>query len=91
MKDLKTFKRELLQDQVTKKEYDRLAPRYAIISELIAARLKQRITQKQLAEKIGTKQSVISRLESGNANSSLAFLEKIASVIGYKLSVHLHP
>lgn len=82
-------KKELLSDPEVKKEYDRLAPRYAIISEMIAARLKKGLTQKDVAQKLGTKQSAIARLESGNVNPSLEFLHKVAQVMGYKLQVHL--
>ena len=83
------LEKDLLSDPKVKKEYDRLAPRYAVISELISARLKKRMTQKDIAEKLGTKQSAIARLESGNVNPTLEFLQKIAQVMGYKLSIHL--
>ena len=83
------LERELLADPKVKKEYDRLTPRYAVISQLISARLKQKMTQKDVAEKIGTKQSAIARLEAGNTNPSLEFLQKIAQVMGYKLTVYL--
>jgi len=87
MKDWKQLKAELLQNKAVKKEYDRLTPRYAAISELISARIKKGITQKELAQKIGTKQSAIARFEAGNVNPSLGFLEKIAEVMGYKVNI----
>ncbi len=83
------LEKELLSDPKVKKEYDRLAPRYAVISELIAARLKKRLTQKDVAEKLGTKQSAIARLESGNVNPSLEFLQKIASALGSRLVIQV--
>lgn len=83
------LEKELLSDPKVKKEYDRLAPRYAVISQLIDVRLKKRLTQKDVAEKLGTKQSAIARLESGSINPTLEFLQKIAQVMGYKLSIHL--
>ena len=89
MKDLQTLKKELLKDPEFKREYEKLAPRYAVISELIAARTKKGITQKELAKQMGTTQSSIARLEAGSINPSLGFLEKIAYVMGYKLTVHL--
>lgn len=87
MKDWKELKLELLQNKTVKKEYDRLTPRYKIISELISARLKNGITQKELAQKIGTKQSAIARFEAGNVNPSLGFLEKIAEVMNYEMII----
>ncbi|MBI2337815.1 helix-turn-helix domain-containing protein [Candidatus Daviesbacteria bacterium] len=83
------LEKELLADPAVKKEYDHLALRYTIISELIALRLKKGMTQKDIAEKIGTKQSAIARLESGSINPSIEFLHRIAQVMGYKLSIHL--
>lgn len=83
------LEKEILSDPKVKKEYDRLAPRYAVISQLISIRLKKRLTQKDVAEKLGTKQSAVARLESGNINPSLEFLQKIAQAMGYKLSIHL--
>jgi predicted transcriptional regulator len=81
------LEKELLADPDTKREFDKLAPRYAIISELIKARIKYKMTQADIAKKVGTKQSAIARLESGNINPSLEFLQKVAQVMG--LSVHL--
>lgn len=89
MKNWKDVKKELLNDPEVKKEYDRLAPRYAIISQLIAVRSEKGFTQEELAKRLGTKQSAIARLEAGNVNPSLGFLEKIASVLDTKLIIQL--
>ena len=62
---------------------------YKIIEEIITARREKNLTQKCLAELIGTKQSNISRLESGNYNPSLYFLQKIALAMGKKLEVKI--
>lgn len=89
MKKWEEVRKELLSDPETKREYDKLAPCYAIISELIAARIKYKMTQADVAKKVGTKQSAIARLEGGNVNPSLDFLEKIANVLGCELTIHL--
>lgn len=89
MSKWKDLEKELLSDPATKKEFDKLTPRYAVISQLIEARIKNKMTQLDVAKKVGTKQSAIARLESGNVNPSLEFLQKIAQVMGYKLSVRL--
>ena len=89
MKNWKQLKAELLQDKTVKKEYNKLTPRYTAISELISARIKKGITQRELAQKIGTKQSAIARFEAGNVNPSLGFLEKMAKVMGYKINITL--
>lgn len=89
MSKWKDLEKELLSDTATKEEFDKLAPRYAVISQLISARIKNKMTQQDVAKRVGTKQSAIARLESGGVNPSLEFLQKIAQVMGYKLTVHL--
>lgn len=89
MRSWKDVKKDLLKDEATRREYEKLAPRYAVISQLIAARIKKGITQKELAQKVGTKQSAIARLEGGNTNHTIEFLEKIASVMGYTLKIQI--
>lgn len=83
------LEKQLLADPEVKKEYDKLAPRYALISQLISVRIKKGLTQKEVAEKLGTKQSAVARLESGSVNPTLGLLQKFAQVMGYKLTVHL--
>lgn len=90
MKTWEEVRKELLSDPETKREYDKLAPRYAVISELIAARLKKGMTQADIAKKVGTKQSAIARFEGGNVNPTLDFLERIAEVLGRKLIIRLN-
>ena len=89
MDDLDKLKEELFKDSEFKKEYDALEPEYQLIRQLIDARTENRLTQKELAERIGTKQSNIARLESGNYNPSFHFLQKVAAALGKKLSVGL--
>ena len=89
MRNWKDLKTELLQDKAVKEEYERLTPRYEAISKLISARIQKGITQKELARKVGTKQSAIARFEAGNVNPSLEFLERVANVMGYKLTIGL--
>ena len=89
MKNWKTLKTELLKDKEVAKEYNKLAPRYSVIFQLIAARQKSGLTQKELANRVGTKQSAIARLEGGNTNPSIGFLDKIASVMGTTLTIQL--
>lgn len=87
MKNWDQLKKELLKDPVVAKEYSRLAPEYAVISQLIAIRAEKKVTQKELAKSMGTKQSAIARLESGNYNPTLEFLQRTAEALGRKLVV----
>lgn len=82
------YKKQAFQkDPELKKEYDRLEPEYAIIRQLIEVRTQQHLSQKDLAERIGTRQTNISRLESGNYNPSLQFLKKVAEGLGKELYI----
>lgn len=76
-------------DPELKKEYDELSPRYEIIYAVVEARGEKGISQRQLAEMTGTKQSSISRFESGDYNPSLSFLQKIAKALDLKLVITL--
>jgi transcriptional regulator with XRE-family HTH domain len=62
---------------------------YEIIRQVIQTRIDKNITQKELAERIGIKQSNISRFESGNYNPTLEFLKKIASGLGKEIHIEL--
>ncbi|MCL2006837.1 MAG: helix-turn-helix transcriptional regulator [Treponema sp.] len=62
---------------------------YKIIEEIIMARKEKNLTQKDLAKLIGTKQSNISRLESGNYNPTIEFLNRVAVAVGKELKVSI--
>jgi len=81
-------KKRFTEDTELKKEYDKLELEYRIISQIIDLRKKKKITQKQLAELVNTKQPSIARLESGDYNPSLDFLKKIAEVLDANLEVN---
>ena len=87
--DFNDYKKRALKNPKVKAEYDRLQPEFVLINALIEARKKNGITQTQLARKIGTKQSVISRLEIGRANPTLGFLKKLAHALNSTLEIKL--
>ncbi|MEQ8192371.1 MAG: helix-turn-helix transcriptional regulator [Candidatus Eremiobacterota bacterium] len=78
---------EFMKDPGFRKAVKELEPEYEIISQIIKARIEQNITQEELAQKIGTRQSNISRLEGGNYNPSLQFLKKLAKGLGKELHI----
>ncbi|MCM1539369.1 MAG: helix-turn-helix domain-containing protein [bacterium] len=82
-------KADMLKDEEFRTEYEKLRPRYEAIEQIIKARKEQNITQSELAKRVGTQKSNISRLESGNYNPSLDFLIKIAESLGKNLSVQI--
>lgn len=80
-------KKAFNEDPELYEEYKALEPEYEIIKQIIDARNELNLTQKELAEKIGIKQSNISRLESGNYNPSLDFLKKVARGLNKELHI----
>ena len=89
MKNYKQFKTKLLKDKKIKKAYEKLGPEFSLIAMFIKKRIERGLTQKELAQKIKTKQSAISRLESGSYNPSIVFLQKVADGLNTKLKVSL--
>jgi len=87
MQSYASFKKQLLKDPEIRKAYDDLEPEFALIESIIKKRIEKGMTQSALAKKVGTKQSAISRLESGDSNPSFVFLKKVAKALGSKLKV----
>lgn len=85
------FLKEQLKDPEVKKEYDALAPEFAIIQAMIDARRASGMTQKQLADKTGIAQADISKLERGNANPSLRTLQRLAAGMGMQVKIEFVP
>lgn len=85
--DWQTHKKQLLKNPNFKKALDESRIEFQIVKSAIEARLKSGLTQKQLAKKMDTKQSVISRLENIKSIPSISFLKKFAFATNTKLTV----
>ena len=87
----KELKNCALERADVKAEYDRLGEEFAILDEFLKARSSAGITQAEVAERIGTTQSVIARLESGRGkhSPSLATLQKYAHALDCRLELRL--
>jgi len=85
----KQFKTKALKNPAVKAEYDALGPEYEVVRAIIKHRLKKGWSQTELAEAIGSRQPVISRLERGEGNPSLQTLQKIATALDVRLQVSL--
>ena len=84
-------RKELMKNSEVVKAYQELQPEFAIIEKIIRARIEEGITQKDLAKRMKTKQSAISRLESGRANPSLSFLQRLAKALDARLEIRFLP
>ena len=63
-------------------EHDRLGPYEALARMIIVRRIRYGVTQEQLAERMGTSVSAISRLESGQHRPNVETLEKLGQAFG---------
>lgn len=77
-KRLQTIKEKMLADRGVRAAYDALADEFDLSRELIAARVRAGLTQAEVAERMGTTQSVVARLESGAQMPSVNTLLKFA-------------
>ncbi|MEK9165237.1 MAG: helix-turn-helix transcriptional regulator [Patescibacteria group bacterium] len=87
MENFTKFKKDALKDKEVKRLYDELKPEFDLIADVMQKRIEKGLTQRELAQKMGTKQSAISRFESGGYNPSLAFLRRIADALDARLEV----
>jgi hypothetical protein len=85
-----SFKKELLKDPKVKAEYDRLGPEFALAEALIKARLNAKMTQGQVARRMGTTQSAVARMESAYGLPSTTSLVKYARAVGKELKIALN-
>ncbi len=85
------YKEKLLQDPEVKTLYDNLEEEYSLIKAILDARIKNEMTQQELADKIGINRSDISKLENGKSNPSYNMLCRIAKGLGMKVKIEFIP
>ena len=91
MSDFRNYLNEQMKDSEFKKEWDSLEPEFNMIQAMIDARKQRNMTQKELAERTGIDQSDISKIETGNANPSLATLKRLAEGMDMILRLEFIP
>lgn len=84
---LAEMKAKLLADPET--AYAEADAEYAVIEAMISARAAAGLTQAALAERMGTTQSAIARLEGGRVSPSVETLRKYAKAVGKRLRVEM--
>ncbi|MCY3852821.1 MAG: helix-turn-helix transcriptional regulator [Gammaproteobacteria bacterium] len=91
MTKLKDLKAHFMEDPEFREEYARVDEEYALIEALIRARAAANLTQTELAQRLGTTQSAVARLEGGRVSPSIATLRRYAEATGTRLTVGLIP
>lgn len=84
---LQKFKQRALANRGVKSEYQKLEIEFSLINQSLTMRTKAGLTQEQVAERMHTQKSNISRLEKGNANPSWSTLLKYAQACGFELTL----
>lgn len=85
--DFQQYLKRELRDPVFRKHYEEYGKQLEIAYQILQLRKQRGISQAELAKKVGTKQSNIARMESGQQNFTTDTLQKIASVFKRKLKV----
>ena len=82
------LQRKWEKDPEFQKEFEALAPEFALARELIEARIKAGLSQSEVAARMGTSQPTVARLESGH-KPSLKTVERYAEAVGMRVEIHL--
>lgn len=88
-KKLSVLKNELMTDENFRKEYESLEQEFNFAAKMIEVRLQERLSQEQVARRMGTTQSVVARIESGRPLPSLRTLMRYAAAVGRTLDITL--
>ena len=91
--DFSQFKDKALENSEVREEYEKLQQKYELKKKLISLRKMAGLTQEELAKKLHTQKSNISRLENVNSKNSprLSTIEEYAKAMGYNLEIKFIP
>ena len=82
---------EMMRDPEFAREYEALQPERELMTVICRARVERGITQSELAERTGIRQSEISRIETGARNPSVKLLQRIADGLDMRLRISFEP
>ena len=82
---------DMANDPEYRAAYDALEDEFALVGALIQARTRAQLSQAEVASRMGTTESAVSRLESGRVKPSTRTLERYAKATGHKLHISLEP
>lgn len=87
MSDLQKYREKQMNDPEFRGEYEGMRSEFELTRALIAARTSQHLTQKELSQRSGVRQSNISRIESGTTSPTVATLQALAAGMGKRLVI----
>ena len=74
-----------------RRAYQALEDEFSVAKAVIAARNRAGLTQMELAQKMGTTQPVVARMEGGRVQPSLRTLQRLAQATGSRLTIRFEP
>lgn len=80
-----------MNDPSYREAYDALEGEFTLAAAVIDARNRAGLTQQQLAQRMGTTQPVVARLESGRGRPSMRTLDRLAQATGSRLLISFAP
>ena len=87
----KDLEKEWKKNPEFQKNYQEMELEFALARAFIRARVKAKMSQAQVAKLMGTKQSAIARLESGESYPSIKTINKFAHAVGMKPEISFVP
>jgi transcriptional regulator with XRE-family HTH domain len=82
---------EELQDPEFRAEWERTALARAVALAVVRYRGDHRLSQRNLAERLGMKQPQVARLELGEVNPSMETLMRISAQLGIEFTIDVRP
>ena len=82
---------DMANDSAYRAAYEAQQEEFALVRDLLAARMRAKLSQAEVASRMGTTESAVSRLESGRIKPSTRTLERYANATGHRLSIRLVP
>ena len=87
MSDLRKYIDKQMENEEIRKEHEATRAEFNVTRAIIEARMAEGLTQKELAERSGLRQSNISRIENGTCSPTVSTLQMLAEGLGKKLSI----
>jgi len=91
MNNFDNFVNQQLKNEKIAEEYYKIKPHFDLANQILYLRKFRNLSQIELAEKAGTTQAVISRIENTSANASIATIAKIASALNSIVEINMTP
>lgn len=87
MRNVTDLKKRCLKDTEFKAAYESIVDEFELASAVIEARAVAGLPQEELADRMGTKQSLVARIESGDQNTTVKTLLRVAEATGTHLKI----